>query len=118
MKMTIKKTIVIMLILTCGNLVDAKVLAFPGAEGAGMWTAGGRGGKVYQVTNLNDSGPGSFRAAVESNGPRIVVFCLSGNIELKSRLTIKIPTSQSQVRPPRAMGFVLRMKHLLLKLTR
>src|SRR5688572_28855000 len=48
--------------------------AFPGAEGGGAMTSGGRGGRVIEVTNLQDSGVGSFRAAVEAAGPRILVF--------------------------------------------
>ena len=64
-------------------------LAFPGAEGFGKDATGGRGGKVIYVTNLNDAGPGSFRAAVETVGPRYVLFKVSGNIELKSRLDIR-----------------------------
>ncbi|MCB0583977.1 MAG: hypothetical protein KDD06_01400, partial [Phaeodactylibacter sp.] len=69
--------------------VQEAPLAFPGAEGFGKDATGGRGGKVLYVTNLNDSGPGSFRAAVESAGPRYVLFKVSGNIELKSRLDIR-----------------------------
>ncbi len=65
--------------------------AFPGAEGFGACTPGGRGGKVFEVTSLNDSGPGSLREPVEAEGPRIVVFRVSGNIELKAALTIRNP---------------------------
>jgi pectate lyase len=64
-------------------------IAFPGAEGFGKFTIGGRGGKVYIVSNLNDDGPGSFRDAVKSNDPRVVVFNVSGTIHLQSKLSIK-----------------------------
>ncbi len=69
--------------------VIEQALAFPGAEGFGQNATGGRGGQVIYVTNLNDSGTGSFRAAVETAGPRYVLFKVSGNIELKSSLTIR-----------------------------
>jgi hypothetical protein len=65
-----------------------KTLAFPGAEGFGKFTSGGRGGKVYIVTTLQDDGPGSFREAVKAKERRIIVFAVSGNIELKSPIAI------------------------------
>ena len=68
--------------------IRAQQLAFPGAEGYGKYTTGGRGGRVMVVTNLNDSGPGSLREAVESEGPRIVVFAVDGDIHLETPLRI------------------------------
>jgi pectate lyase len=65
----------------------ADPLAFPSAEGFGAKATGGRGGEIYHVNNLNDAGPGSFRDAV-SKGPRIVVFDVSGYIELQSALSV------------------------------
>src|SRR5262245_57935282 len=70
------------------TLARARVPAFPGAEGAGAWTPGGRGGKVFVVTSLEDKGKGSLREAVEAKGPRMVVFAVAGIISLESPLAI------------------------------
>jgi len=71
--------------------VVGPVKAFPGAEGFGTDTPGGRGGTVCKVTNLNDTGTGSLRACVSASGPRIVVFRVSGTITLSMRLEIVNP---------------------------
>lgn len=69
----------------------APLPAFPGAEGFGATTPGGRGGRVLFVTNLNDAGPGSLRAACEAEGPRIVIFRTSGTIALKKDIVVRNP---------------------------
>lgn len=73
------------------EVAAAPLPAFPGAEGAGKWAVGGRGGRVIQVTHLRDAGAGSLRAAVEASGRRTVVFRVAGTIVLKSRLRVKNP---------------------------
>jgi hypothetical protein len=71
--------------------VAPRIPAFPGAEGAGAFTPGGRGGKVYLVKNLADKGPGSFREALEAKGPRMVLFRVAGLIHLETPLKIEHP---------------------------
>jgi len=85
------RQIVILLVLGASGLVPAaaaepQVPAFPGAEGFGASARGGRGGTVVHVTNLNEAGPGSFRAALAEKGPRIIVFDVGGTLELHQDL--------------------------------
>ncbi|WDF68645.1 polysaccharide lyase [Sphingobacterium oryzagri] len=73
------------------RLPEGAIPAFPGAWGGGMFTTGGRGGKVIAVTNLQDSGPGSLRAALETAGARIVIFRVAGTIKINGDLHINHP---------------------------
>ena len=73
------------------DLPQARIPSFPGAEGGGMYSFGGRGGKVITVTNLNDRGPGSFREACETGGARIIVFNVAGIIRLESPIIVRAP---------------------------
>lgn len=85
-------SILLLLLLLCPSLAVAQtVSAFAGAEGAGALARGGRGGKIIAVTNLDDSGFGSLRAAIDADGPRIVIFRVSGIINLQTSLTIRNP---------------------------
>lgn len=70
---------------------SAAVVAFPGAEGFGAKSVGGRGGRVIEVTNLDDSGPGSLRACVEAEGPRTCVFRVGGTITTYSDIRATSP---------------------------
>ncbi|MFT3787580.1 MAG: hypothetical protein QM770_15675 [Tepidisphaeraceae bacterium] len=73
------------------DLPQAGIPAFPGAEGGGMYTVGGRGGKVYVVTSLDDHGPGTLREALEAVGPRVVVFNVAGIIRLDTSIRVRAP---------------------------
>ncbi len=84
-------SIVLLLITTPNGVSYSQELAFPGAEGFGKYSKGGRGGKVIEVVNLKDNGPGSLREALESEGARYVVFNVSGIIDLENKIEITNP---------------------------
>lgn len=88
---------------------DSEIRAFPGAEGFGTGTRGGRGGQVCEVTSLADSGTGSLRACIEASGPRHVIFRTGGTILLRNQLVIEDPyiTIAGQTAP--GGGITLRM---------
>lgn len=73
------------------DLPQADIPAFPGAEGGGAYSFGGRGGKVYVVTSLADRGPGTFREACEAGGARIVVFNVAGIIRIATPIIVRAP---------------------------
>jgi pectate lyase len=79
------------IVITPPIYAQTMIAAFPGAEGYGKWAKGGRGGRVIEVTNLNDSGPGSFREACQSSGARTVVFRVGGIINATSRIDVSNP---------------------------
>src|SRR3990172_3137288 len=94
--MRITAAIQVLMLLSLSSWSAAQELpdslpAFPGAEGFGSRTPGGRGGRVIEVTTLDDDGPGSLRAAIAAEGPRIVVFRVAGTVELGSPLQAKHP---------------------------
>lgn len=90
MKTLLRLTALALSFLAARSL-GAGLASFPGAEGFGATTPGGRGGRVLFVDNLNDSGPGSLRAACDAGGPRIVMFRVSGTIALRKPITVRNP---------------------------
>jgi hypothetical protein len=78
-------------VLQVEDLPQAEIPAFPGAEGGGMFSFGGRGGRVFVVTSLADSGPGTLRDACDAAGPRIIVFNVAGIIHLQRPIEIQAP---------------------------
>ena len=88
-----KKILLTIIAATCSLFAIAQAPAFPGAEGHGRYTTGGREGRVVHVTNLNDSGTGSFRAAVSGSDKKIVVFDVGGVIALNSDVKIGANTT-------------------------
>lgn len=92
--MVVLRILLVFLICTLGvnaNADTLKLPVFPGAEGFGMYTSGGRAGIVCKVTNLNDSGSGSLRDCTDNPKSRIIIFTIGGVIRLESNLTISHP---------------------------
>ena len=100
------------------TFASAAVPAFPGAQGGGAASVGGRGGAVIEVTNVNDSGTGSLRACVTASGPRTCVFRVGGTIVLQDYITIQNPflTIAGQTAP--GGGIQIRGNGIVIKVSR
>lgn len=88
---TLSKAVAVALLFYKLSAAVSAQLAFPGAVGYGRHAVGGRGGTVYVVSSLEDSGPGTLREAADASGPRMIVFDVSGYIDLDSQISIDDP---------------------------
>lgn len=100
-----------------GSCGPVEVRAFPSAEGFGAKSIGGRGGRVIEVTNLNDSGPGSLRACAEDSGPRVCVFRVGGTIALESTIDVHEENSYLTIAGQTAPGDGIQIKNWYLNIS-
>ena len=109
-----KSILIAVFVIGIFGLLQAQQLAFPTAEGFGKYTVGGRGGKVYEVTNLKDSGPGSLRDGLAGTEKKTIVFRISGTIDLQSPIKVTSNTTIAGQTAP-GDGICLKRHHLSVK---